>query len=95
MMFLINHRKNSGLYNIGTGTGRTFLDLTRNTFKAMGKPENIEFIDTPLDIRDKYQYFTEANMAKLKSIGYSETFYSLEEGVTDYVKNYLTDKNYL
>ncbi len=88
-MFLMHHRKNSGIYNLGSGTARTFLDLARNTFKAMGVPENIQFKDTPLDIRDTYQYFTEANMQKLKSIGYSRQFYSLEEGIEDYVKNYL------
>lgn len=89
MLYLMNHRKNSGLYNVGTGKARTFLDLTLNTFKAMGVPDDIEFIDTPLDIRDKYQYFTEANMQKLASIGYTNEFYSLEKGVSDYVKNYL------
>ena len=94
MMFLMNHRKNSGLYNVGTGTGRTFLDLTQNTFKAMGKPENIEFIDTPLDIRDKYQYFTEANMSKLLAIGYNKGFHSFEDGIDDYVKNYLIPNKY-
>ncbi len=95
MIFLMNHRKDSGLYNIGTGKGRTFLDLTLNTFKGMNKPENIEFIDTPLDIRDKYQYFTEARMEKLLSIGYKKGFYSLEDGVEDYVKNYLIPHKYL
>jgi len=95
MFFLMNHRKNSGLYNIGTGKARTFLDLTLNTFKAMGKPASIDFIDTPLDIRDKYQYFTEAKMEKLASIGYKKAFYSLEEGVEDYVKNYLTPNKHL
>ncbi len=95
MLFLMHHRKDSGLYNLGTGKGRTFLDLTRNTFKAMGIDENIEFIDTPIDIRDKYQYFTEANMKKLASIGYSKPFYSLEDGVNDYVKNYLLNGYFL
>lgn len=95
MLFLMNHRKDSGLYNVGTGLGRTFLDLTRNTFTSMQIPENIEFIDTPLDIRDKYQYFTEANMQKLRSIGYSKPFYTLEEGVADYVENYLIPNRYL
>jgi ADP-L-glycero-D-manno-heptose 6-epimerase len=87
--YLMHHRKNSGIYNLGSGKARTFLDLTRNVFKAMNKKEDIEFIDTPEDIRDKYQYFTEANMKKLKSIGYNKTFSTLEEGVSDYVKNYL------
>ncbi|MGE4288318.1 MAG: ADP-glyceromanno-heptose 6-epimerase [Salinivirgaceae bacterium] len=94
MFFLMHHRKDSGLYNVGTGLGRTFLDLTLNTFKAMEIKENIEFIDTPVDIRDKYQYFTEANMQKLRSIGYNKAFYTLEEGVYDYVSNYLLPKAY-
>ena len=89
MFYLMNHRKNSGIYNVGTGKGRTFLDLATNTFKAMGLEPNISFIPTPEDIRDKYQYFTEANMDKLRSIGYSNPFYSLEDGIDDYVKNYL------
>lgn len=93
--FLMNHRKNSGLYNLGTGKARTFLDLVKNTFKAMNVPENISFIDTPEDIRDKYQYFTEANMEKLKNIGYNKPFLSLEEGVEDYVRNYLMENKYL
>lgn len=94
IMFLIHHRKDSGLYNVGTSEPRTFLDLTKSTFSAMGVKENISFIDTPEDIRDKYQYFTEANMNKLRKIGYDKPFASLEEGVTDYVTNYLTDKSY-
>jgi ADP-L-glycero-D-manno-heptose 6-epimerase len=89
IFFLMEHRKNSGIYNLGTGKARSFLDLTRNTFRAMGVKEDISFIDTPEDIRDKYQYFTEANMKKLRGIGYSKPFYSLEEGIEDYVKNYL------
>ena len=79
----------NGLYNLGTGKARSFYDLATNTFTAQGLPPNIEFIEMPLDIRDKYQYFTEANMQKLRSAGYTQAFYSLEEGVTDYVKNYL------
>jgi ADP-L-glycero-D-manno-heptose 6-epimerase len=94
MIFLMNHRKDSGLYNVGTGNARTFLDLTKNTFKGMGVEENISFIDTPMDIRDKYQYFTEANMSKLRSIGYNKAFTSLEDGVADYVKNYLIGNSY-
>ena len=66
--FLLKHKTHSGIYNLGSGKARTFLDLTTNTFNALNKPVNIEFIDTPIDIRDKYQYFTEANMSKLKSI---------------------------
>ena len=88
--WLMHHRKNSGIYNLGSGKARTFLDLTKATFKAMNVEENISFIDTPEDIRDKYQYFTEANMAKLQSIGYDKPFTTLEDGVEDYVGNYLT-----
>jgi ADP-L-glycero-D-manno-heptose 6-epimerase len=87
--WLMHHRKNSGIYNLGSGKARTFLDLVRSVFRAMGKSEQIEFIDTPADIRDKYQYFTEAAMEKLRSIGYTKPFHSLEDGTTDYVKNYL------
>lgn len=87
--FLMHHRKNSGIYNLGSGKARTFLDLTRAVFKALNKPESIDFIDTPVDIRDKYQYFTEAKMDKLKKIGYAKPFHTLEEGTTDYVQNYL------
>lgn len=87
--FMLNVRPKSGLYNLGSGKARTFFDLASETFKAMGKPVNISYIDTPEDIRDKYQYFTEADMSKLVHHGYRTPFYSLEEGVNDYVKNYL------
>ena len=90
IMYLMNTRPESGLYNLGTGKARTFLDLATSTFNAMDKPVNIEFIDTPLDIRDKYQYFTEANMNKLINSGYTKPFHTLEEGINDYVKNYLS-----
>ena len=81
--------KNNGLYNLGTGKARSFYDLAANTFIAQGLSPNIEFIDMPIDIRDKYQYFTEANMNKLRIAGYTAPFTSLEEGVKDYVVNYL------
>lgn len=92
--FLMHHRKNNGIYNLGSGTARKFIDLAKATFTSMGVPENIEFVDTPVDIRDKYQYFTEANMTKLKAIGYDTPFHTLEEGVKDYVQNYLTEGKY-
>lgn len=92
--FFLHHRKDSGIYNLGTGKARTFADLVKNTFAALNKGAKIEFIDMPLDIRDKYQYFTEAKMHKLKSIGYSKSFYTLEEGVKEYVQKYLVDKSY-
>jgi ADP-L-glycero-D-manno-heptose 6-epimerase len=92
---MINTNIDSGIYNLGTGTARSFLDLTKATFKAMGVDENIEFIDTPEDIRDTYQYFTEADMTKLRDIGYTGNFTNLEDGVTDYVSNYLVPNKYL
>jgi ADP-L-glycero-D-manno-heptose 6-epimerase len=95
LYFLMHHRKDSGIYNLGTGKARTFLDLATQTFHAMDTPVSISFVPTPEDIREKYQYFTEANMEKLRSIGYSLDFYSLEEGVEDYVKNYLIPGKYL
>jgi ADP-L-glycero-D-manno-heptose 6-epimerase len=95
MMWKITKEYNklpSGLYNLGTGKARSFIDLVNATFKGLDKQPNIEFIDMPEDIRDKYQYFTEANMQKLQAAGYNEKFYSLEEGVDDYVRNYLSQK---
>jgi len=92
--FLMNKKPLSGIYNLGSGKARTFLDLVNNTFKALEMNSNIEFVDTPLDIRDKYQYFTEANMKKLIDQGYTLPFYSLEQGVEDYVKNYLVTGSY-
>ncbi|MGK7388701.1 MAG: ADP-glyceromanno-heptose 6-epimerase [Candidatus Cyclobacteriaceae bacterium M2_1C_046] len=84
--WLMHHRKDSGIYNLGSGKARTFLDLSRAVFKNMNKAEDISFIDTPADIRDKYQYFTEADISKLRSIGYKEPFHSLEEGIAEYIK---------
>jgi ADP-L-glycero-D-manno-heptose 6-epimerase len=84
----------SGIYNLGTGQARTFYDLAAATFRAQQMDSKIEFIPMPEDIRDKYQYFTEAKMNKLQSAGYSDSFYSLEEGVTDYVQQYLVPGNY-
>ncbi len=90
--FLFQNQKNSGLYNVGTGQARTFLDLTENTFKALGRKSNISFMDTPKDIRKNYQYFTEADMTKLRAAGYNNTFTSLEDGISDYVGSYLSGK---
>jgi ADP-L-glycero-D-manno-heptose 6-epimerase len=92
--WLMNNTVQSGLYNLGTGKARSFEDLAKATFAAMGKAPVIEYIDMPEDIRDKYQYFTEASMSKLQNAGYSANFYSLEEGVSDYVKNYLLPASY-
>jgi ADP-L-glycero-D-manno-heptose 6-epimerase len=82
-------KTHSGIYNLGTGKARSFYDLATSTFRAMDMEPNIVFIDMPEDIRDKYQYFTEANMNKLRNAGYTQPFYSLEEGIDDYVRNYL------
>lgn len=92
--YLMETPPDSGIYNLGSGTARTFLDLTKNTFHAMNKEANISFVDTPEDIRDKYQYFTEADMSKLIYSGYYVPFHTLEEGVEDYVKNYLATGAY-
>ncbi len=93
-LFLQENKPTSGLYNLGTGTARTFKALAEATFNAMGKPIEISYIPTPEDIRDKYQYFTEAEIEKLRNAGYAKAFYTLEEGVTDYVTNYLMPGKY-
>jgi ADP-L-glycero-D-manno-heptose 6-epimerase len=89
-MFLMHHRKNSGIYNLGSGKARTFNDLAKAVFHSLNKPVDIEYVDTPADIRDKYQYFTEAKMEKLKEIGYGKEFSGLERGIGNYLKK-LTD----
>ena len=85
ILWLMKHQPESGLYNVGTGKARSFYDLADNTFKAMGRETDIVFIDTPVNIRDKYQYFTEANINKLRNAGYHEPFTTLEDGTRDYV----------
>ena len=87
--FLFEKRPASGLYNVGTGKAHSFLDLANLTFHALGLEPRIAYIDTPEDIRDTYQYFTEANVAKLRAAGYTAPFHSLEEGIRDYVQGYL------
>ena len=94
IMFLITNPPESGIYNLGTGKARTFMDLTKATFRSMGYEENIEFIDTPADIRDKYQYYTQANMDKLFNAGYLIPFSTLEQGIDDYVKYFLLPNRY-
>jgi len=88
--WLMEARPESGIYNLGTGKARAFEDLVKATFAGLDLPANIHYIDMPEDIRDKYQYFTEAKMEKLRKAGYGEAFYSLEDGVDDYVRNYLS-----
>jgi ADP-L-glycero-D-manno-heptose 6-epimerase len=92
VLFFLLHNRNSahnGIYNLGSGKAETFLSLAQYVFRAMETTENIEFVDTPLDIRDKYQYFTEAEMDKLRSIGYSRPFTGIEDGINEYIKEYL------
>jgi len=94
LVFMMREKKENGLYNLGSGKARSFKALVNATFKALGKESAISYIDTPEDIRDKYQYFTEANMKKLKLAGYSKSFTDLESGVKNYVQHYLNDKSY-
>lgn len=94
LIHMYNTRPASGLYNVGTGNAESFLELATSTFIAMDRPVNIEFVDMPEDIRDKYQYFTEADTTKLRK-AYEYPMLSLREGVADYVKNYLIPNSYL
>ncbi|HSV88940.1 MAG TPA: ADP-glyceromanno-heptose 6-epimerase [Bacteroidales bacterium] len=89
LFYFLLVKKHSGIYNLGTGQARTFLDLAKATFKALDKEPRISFIDTPGDIRDTYQYYTRAKMDKLFGIGFKTPFYTLEEAITDYVQDYL------
>jgi ADP-L-glycero-D-manno-heptose 6-epimerase len=93
MSWLLKNPKVSGIYNLGTGKARSFYDLTLNTLRGGKLAEDIRFVDMPEDLRGRYQYFTEANMDKLKKAGYTKEFYSLEEGVKDYVENYLSKED--
>lgn len=93
-LFLMENRKNSGIYNLGTGHARTWNDLAKAIFNAMKIEPNIEYIPIPEDIRNKYQYFTEATMDRLRAIGYNKPFTQIEEAVNDYVTNYLQTNNY-
>ncbi|MFC0878366.1 ADP-glyceromanno-heptose 6-epimerase [Saccharicrinis sp. FJH2] len=89
MMFYMEEMPASGIYNVGTGINRTFSDLARATFKALGLSPNIKYVDTPLKLRGQYQYYTKADISKLRSVGYTTPFTTLESGVSDYVKQYL------
>ncbi len=91
--WLMENQPASAIYNLGTGRARSFNDLVKATFAGLDMPPAIEYIDMPEDIRDKYQYFTEAAMDKLRAAGYTKEFYSLEKGVDDYVRNYTAKKN--
>ena len=92
--WLMENPFSSGLYNVGTGLARTFNDQVKAIFASLNRPPQIEYIDTPEDIRDKYQYFTQAEMSKLRQAGYAAPFYTLEDGVGEYVKDFLSKKEY-
>jgi len=94
-LHFLKHKDESGLFNVGSGKARTWKDLINALFTAMDIPKKIVYIDLPEHLADKYQYFTEANLTKIKKAGYKKTITSLEDGVTDYVKNYLMGKQYL
>lgn len=94
-LFFLDNPDINGIYNVGAGKARTWNDLVTSLFNAVGKPVNIEYIDLPNHLADKYQYFTEANLGKIKNAGYEKSTISLEDGVTDYVKNYLLKAGYL
>lgn len=94
-LFFLDNKNVSGIFNAGTGKARTWNDLVVTIFKALNRTPVIEYIDLPAAIADRYQYFTEAKIDKIKNAGYSEKFTSLENGVTDYVKNYLLKDLYL
>ncbi len=92
MLYFMNNQENSGIYNVGTGKARSFLDLTNAVFSSLKMESNISFIDTPVDLRGRYQYFTEAEIQKLRDIGYTKEFTELEEGIDVYVGKYLVQE---
>jgi len=89
MLFFMESQKNHGIFNVGTGKARSFLDLTTSVFKSLNLTPDISFIDTPIDLRGRYQYFTEADIQKLRDIGYTKPFTELEAGVEEYVGEFL------
>ncbi len=94
MLFFLENQKNSGIYNVGTGKARTYVELTNAVFDTLKINPEIQFVDTPCDLRSRYQYFTEADIQKLREIGYSKPFTELESGVSDYVSNYLVSEEF-
>lgn len=93
LLYFLENKPAHGIYNLGTGHARTFLDLAVGTFHALGLEPSISFVDTPIDIRDTYQYYTQAEMGKLRAAGYQEPFIGLEEGIEDYVQRYLKEES--
>ncbi len=92
MVFFMEHGRNSGIYNVGTGKARSFYDLTKSVFTSLKLDTNITFVDTPVDLRGRYQYYTEADIHKLRNIGYAKDFTELEEGVERYVSDFLVEE---
>ncbi|MCK3682946.1 ADP-glyceromanno-heptose 6-epimerase [Maribellus sp. YY47] len=92
MMFFMENQDNSGIYNVGTGKARSFYDLTTSVFSSMKMYPVISFVDTPVDLRGRYQYYTEAEIQKLRDVGYNKPFMELEDGVACYVKDYLMEE---
>ena len=96
ILWLLAHPEVSGVFNLGTGQARSFKDLATAVYQALGAEPQLEYVPTPVEIRDKYQYFTQADMSRLREAGYTEGFTSLEDGIRDYVQNYLhTDDPYV
>ena len=89
--FMIENRNVNGLFNLGTGRAESFRRLGECTFRALGMQPDIRYIEMPEYLRGKYQYFTQADMEKLRSVGYRDKFYTLDEGVFDYVQGYLDE----
>jgi ADP-L-glycero-D-manno-heptose 6-epimerase len=94
-LFFLDNPQLTGLFNIGTGIARTWNDLTKTVFAAVGKEPKIEYIEMPESIRSQYQYFTEADITKLRKAGYNKEITSLEDAIKDYVQNYLQKNGYL
>ena len=95
LIHFMENRKNSGIYNLGSGKSHTFLQLAQGVFKALDATEAIDFIEMPEDIRGNYQYYTQASMQRIKEAGYTQDFWNFEEAITDYVQNYLIPRKYL
>ncbi|MCX7798601.1 MAG: ADP-glyceromanno-heptose 6-epimerase [Melioribacter sp.] len=94
-LFFLEYRDKNGIYNVGTGRAQTWIELVTALFNSLNKPVNIEFVDMPTEIRNKYQYFTQANLKKLRDAGYNKPIMNVQQGVDDYVKNYLLKNSYL
>lgn len=94
MLWFYKNKDKSGLYNLGTGKGRSFNDMAKAVFKACDKPPKISYVDMPNSLKQKYQYYTEADVSKLREAGYTKEFTSLEDGIRQYVENYLSKEDH-